>query len=70
MTTQVTARPEELLGPLTDLARRGAARVLYLRGDRTLLELGTRVAVVGSRRASRRGWSGPGWSRRRWSTAT
>ena len=55
MTTLVAARPEELLGPLTDLARRGAARVLYLRGDRMLLELGTRVAVVGSRRASPQG---------------
>ena len=56
MTTLVkTARPEELLGPLTDLARRGAARMLYLRGDQTLLELGTRVAVVGSRRASPQG---------------
>lgn len=49
------ARPEELIGPLTDLARRAAPRELHLRGDRTLLELGTRVAVVGSRRASPQG---------------
>ena len=49
------AEPEELLGPLTDLERRAAARELHLRGDRKLLELGTRVAVVGSRRASRQG---------------
>lgn len=55
MTTLVTAKPEELLGSLTDLERRGAARELYLCGDRSLLELGTRVAVVGSRRASPRG---------------
>lgn len=48
-------RYREARGPLTDLTRRGAARVLYLRGDRTLLELGTRVAVVGSRRASPQG---------------
>ena len=55
MTTLVTARPEELLGRLTDLACRGAARVLYLQGDRSLLELGTRVAVVGSRQGHRHG---------------
>ena len=55
LTTLVTATPEELLGSLTDLERRSAARELYLRGDRTLLELGTRVAVVGSRRASPQG---------------
>ena len=55
MTTPSTARPEDLLGPLTELERRAAARKLYLRGDRTLLELGTRVAVVGSRQASPQG---------------
>ena len=49
------AQPEELLGPLSDLVRRAAAPELYLRGDRTLLELGTRVAVVGSRQASPQG---------------
>lgn len=54
-------QPEELLGPLTDLERRAAARELHLRGDRKLLELGTRVAVVGSRRASpqRLEWTRP-----------
>lgn len=55
MTMPRTARPEDLLGPLTELERRAAARVVYLRGDRTLLELGTRVAVVGSRQASPQG---------------
>ena len=60
MTTLVTARPEELLGRLTDLACRGAARVLYLQGDRSLLELGTRVAVVGSRQGHRHGGPRPG----------
>lgn len=46
---------EELLGPLPDPVRRAAPRELYLRGDRMLLEYGPRVAVVGSRRASRQG---------------
>ena len=55
LTTLSTAQPQELLGPLTDLERRAAAPELYLRGDRTLFELGTRVAVVGSRRASPQG---------------
>ncbi len=52
MTPLARARPEELLGSLTELERRAAPKELYLHGDRTLLELGTRVAVVGSRRAS------------------
>lgn len=55
LTTPTTARPEELLGSLTELERRAATPELYLRGDRKLLELGTRVAVVGSRKASPQG---------------
>lgn len=55
LTKLTTAQPQELLGPLTDLEHRAAAPELYLRGDRTLFELGTRVAVVGSRRASPQG---------------
>ena len=55
LTTPSTAQPEELFGPLTDLERRAAARKLYLLGDRKLLQLGTRVAVVGSRQASPQG---------------
>ena len=55
-----TVRPEEVLGSITDLERRAAPREIYLRGDRTLLESGTRVAVVGSRRASARALE---WSR-------
>ncbi len=50
-----TAQPEELLGPLTDVERNAAPPELFLRGDRKLLEFGPRVAVVGSRRASRQG---------------
>lgn len=55
LTTLSTARPEELLGPLTDLEHRAAAPELHLRGDRRLIELGTRIAVVGSRQASPQG---------------
>ena len=61
LTTLSHAQPEELLGPLTDLARRAAPRELHLRGDRALLESGTRVAVVGSRKASPQGLE---WTRR------
>ena len=53
--TPSTVGIEALLGSLTDLARRAAPRELYFRGDRTLLEYGPKVAVVGSRRASRQG---------------
>ena len=48
----ITVQPEEVLGPITDIEHRAAPRELYIRGDRTLLEFGPRVAVVGSRRAS------------------
>ena len=50
--TPITVQPEEVLGPITDIEHRAAPPELYLRGDRTLLEVGPRVAVVGSRRAS------------------
>jgi len=43
---------EEVLGPLTPAEQQSAPEALFLRGDRTLLEVGPRVAVVGSRRAS------------------
>lgn len=41
-----------LLGELTDAEALHAPEALYLAGDRSLLELGRRVAVVGSRAAS------------------
>ena len=43
---------EEILGPLTEVERKAAPGVLHLKGDRTLLQAGPRIAVVGSRRAS------------------
>ncbi len=43
--------PADLLGPLNEVERKNAPRALYLEGDRSLLEKGRRVAVVGSRRA-------------------
>lgn len=45
-------RPADLLGGLNAVERKYAPEQLYLRGDRTLLQLGPRVAVVGSRAAS------------------
>lgn len=44
---------EECLGPLDERERRNAPLRLYLSGDRSLLERGRRVAVVGSRQAGR-----------------
>lgn len=44
---------EECLGPLDERERRNAPLRLFLSGDRSLLERGRRVAVVGSRRADR-----------------
>lgn len=43
---------EEFLGPLDERERRNAPLRLFLSGDRSLLERGRRIAVVGSRRAS------------------
>ena len=51
-TRDETVATEDLIGPLTDLERKVAPDRLYLRGDRDLLEQGSRVAVVGSRLAS------------------
>lgn len=42
---------EDLLGPLDERERRNAPLRLFFSGDRSLLERGRRVAVVGSRRA-------------------
>jgi len=44
--------PEELLGPLTEIEKRAAPEALFLQGQHDLLKSGSRVAVVGSRRAS------------------
>lgn len=50
-----TAKPEEILGCLTEPELKAAPTLLYLRGDTALIEFGPRVAVVGSRRASPEG---------------
>jgi len=44
--------PEELLGTLNDVERKNAPRCLFVAGDPTLLAHGSRVSVVGSRKAS------------------
>jgi len=46
--------PDEALGPLNDVERKYAPKLLYLVGDRTLLQL-PRAAIVGSRKASAEG---------------
>lgn len=47
--------PEVLLGPLNDVEKRNAPKVLFLAGDRSLLTRGRRVSIVGSRKASQQG---------------
>jgi DNA processing protein len=47
--------PSDILGPLTDVEERNAPKRLYLAGDRTLLEKGPRVSIVGSRQPSPEG---------------
>jgi DNA processing protein len=44
--------PEELLGPLNDVERKNAPEHLYVAGNVELLRRGTRVSIVGSRKAS------------------
>ena len=50
--TSHSAHTEELLGPMSPVAQKAAPARLHYRGRRELLETGTRIAVVGSRRAS------------------
>jgi DNA processing protein len=44
--------PDELLGTLSEVERRYAPKRLFLAGDASLASEGTRVAIVGSRKAS------------------
>ena len=46
---------EELMGELNEVERKNAPGVLFGRGDRGLLRVGPRVAIVGSRSASAEG---------------
>jgi DNA processing protein len=43
---------EELLGPLNEVEKKNAPDRLFVAGDRRLLDLGARVSIVGSRKAS------------------
>ena len=45
-------KPDDLLGPLNDVERQNAPERLYVVGAVSLLRLGSRVSIVGSRRAS------------------
>ncbi len=46
---------EELLGPLNEVEQKFAAKQLFIVGDKTILESGFRVSIVGSREASELG---------------
>jgi DNA processing protein len=46
---------EDLLGPLNDVERKNAPKKMFFAGDPGLLEVGPRVSLVGSRKASARG---------------
>ncbi len=48
-------RPDELLGPLNEVERVNAPKLLYVAGDVDLLRRGRRVSVVGSRSVSSAG---------------
>jgi DNA processing protein len=50
-----TFTPEELLGLLNDVERKNAPERLYVAGKVELLRRGTRVSIVGSRKASAEG---------------
>lgn len=50
-----TVRTVDLLGPLTAYELKHAPETLYLAGDARLLTEGRRIAVVGSRKATREG---------------
>ncbi len=43
--------PDDLLGPLNDVERENAPERLYVAGAPSLLKLGTRASIVGSRKA-------------------
>lgn len=48
-------KTSDILGPLNDFERKHAPRALYIEGDKTLLTIGVRVSVVGSRKVSEGG---------------
>ena len=54
---QTSLDPEDLLGPLNDVEQKYAPNELFIAGDRSILREGARVAIVGSRKASKDGIS-------------
>ncbi len=48
-------QPQDLLGPLNEVERKHAPRLLWYEGDAGLLRVGARVAVVGTREVSEAG---------------
>lgn len=48
-------QPQELIGPLSPVEEKNAPGVLYLHGDRRLLQTGLRVCVIGTRKPTRDG---------------
>ena len=55
MTVQNPRSIEDLIGPLNEVERKNAPKVLFFAGDLRLLNAGPRVSIVGSRKASARG---------------
>ncbi len=49
--------PEDLLGPLNEIERKSAPKLLYVRGSKELLRRTPRVSIVGARKASEAGLS-------------
>jgi hypothetical protein len=63
MTDEVTRTPAEALGPLNEIEARHAPKILHLAGDVSLLSLGPRVSIVGSREGAPKAYVGPACSR-------
>lgn len=53
--TYLECSAEEILGPLTEVERKFAPAELFVAGDGNILKKGARVAIIGSRQASRGG---------------
>jgi DNA processing protein len=50
-----TLSAEELIGPLNEVETKFAPKCLYIVGDRNLVNVGPRVAIIGSRKVSEAG---------------
>ena len=48
-------KPEELIGPLNEIEQKNAPETLYAAGDLNLFSSGSRVSIVGARKASSKG---------------